>query len=316
MSILVVGGTGTLGRQIVKQALDEGYQVKCLVRDFRRSGFLKDWGAELVYGDLSIPSTLPLALKGTKVLIDAATVRSTSAYTAETIDWKGKMALLEASKLIGIKKFIYFSVLNASKNSSIPLMDLKLRMEKELETSGLNYTIFQCSGFFQGLISQYALPVLENETIWLPGDSAPVAYLDTQDAAKAVVQTLNNSGYDNKKVSLIGEKFWTPKEIIQLCERLSGKTAKISYIPILAFSLLRRFFRLFEFTWNISDRLQFGEISDKSNSSSKPSNEISWLPAERLSLENYLQEYFGKILKKLRETNYQQSQKSDEISFL
>ena len=315
MSILVIGGTGTLGRQIVRQALDEGYQVKCLVRDFRRSAFLKDWGAELIYGDLSIPSTLPQALKGVKVIIDSATIRSTSNYTSETIDWRSKLALLEAAKLTGIKKFIYFSLLNASKNPSIPLMDLKLRIENELEKSDLNYTIFQCSGFFQGLISQYALPVLENETIWLPGDSAPVAYLDTQDAAKAVISTLNNSSYDKKKVSLIGEKFWTPKEIIQLCERLSGKTANISYIPVVAFSLLRNFFRLFEFTWNIADRLQFGEIPNDSNSGIKPSNEISW-PVNRLGLETYLQEYFGKILKKLRETNYQQSQKSDEISFL
>ena len=315
MVILIVGGTGTLGRQIVKQALDEGYQVRCLVRDFRRSAFLKDWGAELIYGDLSIPSTLPLALKGVTTVIDSATIRSTNNYTSETIDWRGKLALLEAAKLIGIKRFIYFSVLNASKNPTIPLMDLKLRMEKKIENSGINYTVFQCSGFFQGLISQYTLPVLENETIWLPGDSAPVAYLDTQDAAKAVVQILNTTKYDNKKVSLIGEKFWTPKEIIQLCERLSGKTAKISYIPIIAFGLLRRFFRFFEFTWNIADRLQFGEIANDSSLSIKPKNEISWI-TNRLSLESYLQEYFGKILKKLRETNYQQSQKSDEISFL
>jgi len=314
MSILVIGGTGTLGRQIVKQALDEGYSVKCLVRDFRRSAFLKDWGAELVYGDLSIPSTLPLALKGVKIVIDSATIRSTSNYTSETIDWKGKLALIEASKLVGIKKFIYFSVLNASKNPSIPLLDLKVRMENELAESGLNYTIFQCSGFFQGLISQYALPVLESETIWLPGDSEPIAYLDTQDAAKAVVQTLTNPDYDQKVFSLIGEKFWTPQEIIQLCERLSGKTAKISYIPVILFGVLRRFFRLFEFTWNIADRLQFGEISNNSGLSSKPKNEIVW-PITRLGLENYLQEYFGKILKKLRETNYQQSQNSSEISF-
>jgi len=314
MSILVIGGTGTLGRQIVKQALDEGYSVKCLVRDFRRSAFLKDWGAELVYGDLSIPSTLPLALKGVKIVIDSATIRSTSNYTSETIDWKGKLALIEASKLVGIKKFIYFSVLNASKNPSIPLLDLKVRMENELAKSGLNYTVFQCSGFFQGLISQYALPVLESETIWLPGDSEPIAYLDTQDAAKAVVQTLTNPDYDQKIFSLIGEKFWTPQEIIQLCERLSGKTAKISYIPVILFGVLRRFFRLFEFTWNIADRLQFGEISNNSGLSSKPTNEIVW-PITRLGLENYLQEYFGKILKKLRETNYQQSQNSSEISF-
>tara|TARA_B110001452_G_scaffold113919_1_gene94460 strand:+ start:188 stop:1126 length:939 start_codon:yes stop_codon:yes gene_type:complete len=312
MSILVIGGTGTLGRQIVKQALDEGYQVKCMVRDFRRGTFLKEWGAELIYGDLSLPSTIPLALKGVTTVIDSSTIRSTSSYTAETIDWKGKLALLEASKLVGIKKFISFSVLNASTNSSIPLMDLKLQMENKIKASGLNYTIFQCSGFFQGLISQYALPVLESETIWVQGNAAPVAYLDTQDAAKAVVLSLNTSSYENKVVSLIGEKFWTSKEIIELCERLSGKTAKISYIPFLAFSVLRRFFRLFEFTWNIADRLQFGEVT---GSAAKPTNEVDW-PAGRLSLESYLQEYFGKILKKLRETNYQQNQKSNEISFL
>ena len=100
------------------------------------------------------------------------------------------------------------------------------------------------------------------------------------------------------KKFLIGEKFWTPKEIIELCERLSGKTANISYIPIFAFSILRRFFRFFEFTWNIADRLQFGEISNDSVLSIKPTNEIE-LVNKRLSLESYLQEYFGKILKKL-----------------
>ena len=315
MSILVIGGTGTLGRQIVKQALDEGYQVKCLVRDFRRGAFLKDWGAELIYGDLSIPSTIPTALKGVNTIIDSATIRSTSSYTSETIDWRGKLALIEAAKLVGIKKFISFSVLNAAKNPSIPLVSLKLKLEKKLAESGLNYTIFQCSGFFQGLISQYALPVLENETIWLPSDSAPVAYLDTQDAAKAVVQSLDNVNYDQKIISLIGEKFWTSKEIVELCERLSGKTANISYIPFFAFSILRRFFRLFEFTWNIADRLQFGEIPNDPSLSIKPQNEVEW-SSPRLSLESYLQEYFGKILKKLRETNYQQSQKSNEISFM
>jgi|TARA_B100000513_G_C11881656_1_gene179471 uncharacterized protein YbjT (DUF2867 family) len=314
MSLLVIGGTGTLGRQIVKQAIDEGYQVKCFTRNLRRANFLREWGAELVYGDLSLPETIPPALKGVSLIIDAATVRPTDDYNSETIDWKGKIALIEAAKLASIKKYISFSVLGASSNSSIPLIDLKLKTAELLKETTFASTVFQCSGFFQGIINQYAIPVLENKTIWLLSNSSPIAYLDTQDAAVSVVENLKDLEPGTKTLALIGKKFWTSEEIVALCERLSGKTAKVFYIPSILLSVLSRFLRLFEFTWNIADRLQFSEVSTSIKTAQSLSiPEVMW-SVERLSLENYLQEYFGKIMKKLKETNYQQSQ-SNEISF-
>lgn len=347
MSIMVLGGTGTLGRQIVRQALDEGYKVGCLVRNFRRSAFLLEWGVELVYGDLSIPSTLPCALKGIKVVIDSATARPSSNYTAEAVDWRGKIAFLFSAKLANISKIIYvsitrlLSILTFPRNLSIPLVNLQVRIERELERSGINYTIFQCFGFLQGLISGYAVPLLEGEVICLT-DLEPIAYLDTQDVAKVIVQAVISSDYDNKKLHLIGEDYWTPTQVIQLCERFSNKTAKVVHIPSTFFVYLRKIFGFFEFTWNIADRLHF---SESWTSAYPPSSlgsaqrlgttlcqpELNWLfvlggdtqfllqPLNEVvyfrtkgrrygslpyisgtSLQNYLQEYFGQILKKLK----------------
>ena len=86
-------------------------------------------------------------------------------------------------------------------------------------------------------------------------------------------------------------------------------------MPFILLGFLRRFFRFFEFTWNIADRLQFAELRNDKVNSVSAKNEIPWQETN-LNLEQYLQEYFGKILKKLKETNYQQSQKANDISFL
>ena len=315
MSLLVIGGTGTLGRQIVKKALDEGYQVKCLVRNLRRSVFLRDWGAELVYGDLALPETIPPTLKGVRVIIDASTVRPTDDYSAEKIDWLGKLALLESAKIAGVKSFVFFSFLGANKNSTIPLLDLKLRFINKLKTSGLQSTVFHCAGFFQGLIEQYALPTLEKQTIWLLNNIAPTSYIDTQDAARVVISSLNSNISGQVNYPLVGSKPWSPEEIIQLCERLSGQKSNISYLPGFIISSLKSVLRSLEFTWNIADRLQFSEALRYNSMQDIRFLDLNpFVPSDLLTLEQYLQEYFAKIIKKLKETTY--AQQSSDISFL
>lgn len=303
MSILVIGGTGTLGRQIVKRAIDEGYQVKCLVRNLRRSAFLKDWGAEIVYGDITIPETIPAAFKGVQIVIDASTLRPTDNYNAEKVDWLGKKALLEAAKLANIKRFIFFSFFAIDNKTTIPLLDLKLKFIKLLKDSDISCTVFQCAGFFQGLINQYAIPILDKQTIWLFDKTIKTPFIDTQDAAKIVISTLKEKQEKNEQYYLVGSKAWSPEEIINFCENLSGEKAKISYIPTILLGVIKNIFRSLEFTWNIADRLEFSEIFRGTKTIKNPEYK-SLETEELLSLEQYLKEYFVKIFKKLKEINY------------
>jgi uncharacterized protein YbjT (DUF2867 family) len=190
MSLLVVGGTGTLGRQIVLQALTKGYPVRCMVRNFRKANFLKEWGVELVYGDLTRPETIPPCLKGITAVIDASTSRASELDSLKKVDWDGKLCLIEAAKAANVKRFIFFSAQNVEQFENIPLMKVKYGIETKLKKSGIPYTIFRLTAFYQGLIEQYAIPILENLPIWVTNENTYISYMDTQDIARFCLRSL------------------------------------------------------------------------------------------------------------------------------
>jgi uncharacterized protein YbjT (DUF2867 family) len=305
MSLLIVGSTGTLGRQIVRRAIDEGYPVKCFVRNLRKAYFLKEWGAELVYGDLSLPETIPMALKDITAIIDASTARPSDPYDAEQIDLNGKIALVEAAKVAGIKKFVFFSVLNSKYHSTVPLVKLKLKLESYLMDSGLDYTIFYLTGFFQGLISQYAIPILEKQPIWTTNEVSKVSYIDTQDVAKFALRSLSVEESNKRTFPLVGNKSWSSSEIIELCERLSGQPALVNKIPLYILRSLKKLTGFFEWGKNISDRLSFAEVLVTGPNMTANMEEVykifSFESSEESTLERYMQDYFGRILRRLKE---------------
>lgn len=312
MSLLVLGSTGTLGRQIVKKALDEGFQVKCFVRNFRKAAFLKEWGAELIYGDLKLPQTIPATLCGITAIVDASTSRVSEVYMANQIDLESKKVLIQAAKLAKIKRYIFFSVFDAKNYTDIPLMKLKVEIEQELINSDLNYTIFSLCGFFQGIIGQYALPILDQQSVWVTKESKAIPYMDTQDIAKFTIRSLSIEAAKNKFFILAGKYSWTSFEIIELCEKLSGKKSKISTIPMIVLQFITKFTKFFQWSWHISDRLSFTSILLEKQAFNLNMDETYAIfhinIKEMNSLESYLEEYFSRILKKVKELNEQKKE--------
>ncbi|MBS0015350.1 MAG: SDR family oxidoreductase [Arthrospira sp. SH-MAG29] len=309
MTLLIVGATGTLGRQIARRALDEGYEVRCLARSYKKAAFLKEWGAELVPGDLCDRETLKPALEGVKVVIDAATARPTDSLSIKDVDWKGKVALIQAAKAAGVERFVFFSFLDAEKYTQVPLLEIKRCTEKFLAESGLKYTILRPCGFLQGLIGQFAIPILDGQSVWVPGVSSPIAYMDTQDIAKITIRALSVPEAENKTFPVVGSRAWTADEIIRLCERMSGKQARVTRTPNSIVRIVRKVTRFFQWSLNISDRLAFVEVLATGQPLKASMDEtyqiLGMNPEENTTLESYLQEYFGRIMKKLKELEYE-----------
>ncbi len=161
----------------------------------------------------------------------------------------------------------------------------------------------------QGLIGQYAIPVLEGQSVWITGDSAPLAYMDTQDIAKFAVRALDVPETVNQTFPVVGTRAWGAYEIIRLCERLSGKDAKIARLPLGFLRGIRGFLRFFQWGWNVADRLAFAEVIASGKPLDASMDEVYKVfgldPKETTTLEAYLQDYFGRIMKKLKEIEFE-----------
>lgn len=303
-SILVVGGTGTLGRQVVRRALDEGYDVRVLVRPRPNpADFLRDWGATVVQGDLTDITSIPAVLVGVHSIIDCSTARPEESVSV--VDWEGKKALIQCAQAMGIQKYVFFSIANCEKHPEVPLMNIKAATEEYLAASGVPFTIFRVPGFMQAIIGNYAVPILEEKQVWGTTDATKTAYLDTQDVAKITMASVRSDAVAGKTLNLAGPEGFTTQEVISKCEKLADSTADVSNVPVWLLRGTRGLLKSFQWAADASDRLAFAEVlADASNAKSDMAEVCEALdidPASITTLDTYLEEYFNSILKKLKE---------------
>ena len=305
MKILLVGATGTLGRQIAKQAIEEGHEVRCFVRNPRKASFLQEWGCELTKGNLLNSGDIDYALQDIEVVIDSATGRPEDSKSIYETDWDGKLNLFNACESKKIKRVIFLSILPTEKFRNVPLMDVKYCTEKLLEKSNFDYTIFKCAAFMQGVISQFAIPVLDSQAVWMSGTPTKIAYMNTQDMAKIIVSSINKPKSYKLSLPLVGPKAWDSDEVISLCEKYSNKKAKIFRVSPFLIKVTQNVVSFFQDALNVSERLAFAEVTSSGvplDADMSNTYEVLELKKEdSTSLESYIKEYYQQILKRLKE---------------
>ncbi len=308
MQVLVVGGTGTLGRQIAKTAIDAGHQVRCIVRSPRKASFLQEWGCEITQGDLLDPESIDYSLEGIEAVIDSATSRPDDSKSVYETDWEGKLNLYRACDRLGVKRVVFLSLLIAEKyRENVPLMDIKYCTEKLLTESSLDYTILQGVAFMQGVVGQFAIPVLEGQTVWVSGSPSEIAYMNTQDMARFALAALERPQTIRKSFPVVGPKAWKAREVVKLCEKFSEKKAKVLTVSPFLIGLGQTLVSFFQASANVADRLAFSEITGGGAVMDAPMDstyETFGLDIKDTSnLEEYIREYYSVITKRMRELN-------------
>jgi uncharacterized protein YbjT (DUF2867 family) len=142
--VLVTGGTGNLGRELVPLLITKGYEVRVLSRRERPE---LPVGARGVRGDLVTGEGIDDALSGADVIVHCAsgtgTIRGLGYRSARRTDIEATRGLLERAKRSGTVPYVlYISIVGIDR---IPLGYYRAKLETEglIEASGLPYTILR-----------------------------------------------------------------------------------------------------------------------------------------------------------------------------
>ncbi|MET7641892.1 NAD(P)H-binding protein [Streptomyces sp. NPDC005438] len=151
--ILVTGGTGTLGRAVVRELLERGERVRVLSRNPRPTGDDRD--CEWATGDLDSGVGIEAAVAGADVVVHCAT-----SFTKG--DEAGARRVIECARQADRKPhLVYISIVGIDR-VPMPYYKMKRRVEELFEESGLAWTILRTTQF-HNLLARITL-----SQRWLP----------------------------------------------------------------------------------------------------------------------------------------------------
>ena len=234
--LLLTGATGSVGSRLLPLLLERGHDVRCLVREPRRLG-PRRVDVQIALGDLgemSDPYLVRQALRGVDTVIHlAATIRDQPPHRIEELNGLATVRLLRAAERSGVKRFIFFSALNASEAQRTRFFRAKWLAEQAIASSSLETTIFAPSIVYDRsdpwitLLRRFSfLPVLpvsgegraRFEPIW------------ANDAARCVVGALERDG--RRRYELAGPETLDYDEMSDLVSQIAGRPRPLVHIPL------------------------------------------------------------------------------------
>ncbi|HLK56920.1 MAG TPA: SDR family oxidoreductase [Chthonomonadaceae bacterium] len=217
--ILVMGASGNIGKELVKELKARGAEFKAGYRSAEQVAEAKQNGISAVRLDYMQPDTLEAALEGiAKVFL----VSPPTPHLGE-----GEINVIAMAQQMEVQHIVYLSVWRAEDGFIFGRPHYE--SEQHLRKSGLEYTFLRPNGFMQNMLGNAATMKAQG-AFYMPAGEARVSEIDVRDIARVAAVTLTSEGHEKQTYALSGPEALTEAEKAQ---RLSEALHRpISYIPI------------------------------------------------------------------------------------
>jgi NADH dehydrogenase len=246
--VAIFGGSGFIGRYVVRAIAARGWRVRVVVRDIRRAAYLKTTGdlaqVSLVPGTVSDPGSVAAAVAGADVVVNLVGILSERGRrTFHALHVEAARTIAAAARSAGVPRLIHVSALGADRDSVSAYARSKAEGEDAVRAAFPGATIMRPSvvfgpedGFFNrfGQMAQVS-PVLPYFTDIVPhaegGGGAKFQPVYVGDVAEAITQAAISNGHAGVTYELAGPRVYDMRQILDLVNRETMRRRMVKGFP-------------------------------------------------------------------------------------
>jgi uncharacterized protein YbjT (DUF2867 family) len=206
---LVIGASGTVGSAVVEHLVEEGHAVRAATH--RREAVGNRGAVERVYLDVASGEGLEAAFEG----VHGAFFLAPPGYADH---YKILSPLVAEAKRRKLGKVVLMTAMGAN-TAETPF----LRVERELEASGLRYNIIRPNWFMQNFGTFWLDGIRGQGKIALPVGTAKTSFIDARDIAAVAARLLVTGHLDNRDFDLTGPQAIDHAEVARILSNTVGK---------------------------------------------------------------------------------------------
>ncbi|WP_022851364.1 complex I NDUFA9 subunit family protein [Limisalsivibrio acetivorans] len=217
MKVFLTGSTGFVGSRVMQELLDQGYEVKALVRDKEVPE-----GVEAVRGDILEPESFEGALGDVDAVIHLiGIIREFPAkgVTFEKLHYQASVNIIDAAERAGIKRFIHMSANGSRADAVSDYHKTKYKAEEHLRNSSLEWTIMRPSLIYgpgDSFINMLAGYMRKAPAFTYFGDgSYPMQPVSVHEVAEIFVNSIKTPETVGKLYPVCGNRVFTYKHLLK-----------------------------------------------------------------------------------------------------